>query len=188
MNRSKNIDLGSTSALANYAQSLKQMQRINNRQMMTEQAVLPTPKAKWSIEKSQAFAKAAIADNIGQQRLEESEKLIEDLKQLAIVEDPSSVLPGGMSGGMINGGRSANHIVGHWLNLCRGQQGGDGITTCGSPEELSKRLDLLLASKQAGNDSSRLVNEAMDLNDKLYELGVIDQASHERIFNSLISS
>ena len=64
-------------------------------------------------------------------------------------------------------------------------QGGNGLQYYSKPGDLKKRLQLLLASKKAGNDSKNLVNEAMEIIDLLLENHQRSKAEHRQIFNFL---
>jgi hypothetical protein len=66
------------------------------------------------------------------------------------------------------------------------QQSGSGIVFYSNPKQLKKKLDLLLASRQAGNDSKALVNEGMQIIDLLLRDRKISQKEHRRIFNFLV--
>jgi hypothetical protein len=63
-------------------------------------------------------------------------------------------------------------------------QGGSGLQYYSKPSELKARLQLLLASKKAGNDS-KLVNEAMEIIDLLLEKHQLSKTEHRQIFNFL---
>lgn len=57
---------------------------------------------------------------------------------------------------------------------------GSGIYCDGN--EMVERLQLLCASKQAGNDSKEVYNEMVDILDKLLNLKLISKATHKKIF------
>lgn len=60
-----------------------------------------------------------------------------------------------------------------------------GIFYYRDPQDLVKRLELLLASKAAGNNSIQLVNECSSIIDILLNNGIISRKEHKKIFNSL---
>ncbi|EFA13681.1 hypothetical protein TcasGA2_TC000036 [Tribolium castaneum] len=53
------------------------------------------------------------------------------------------------------------------------------------PNEMVERLDLLIASKNAGNDSIEVYNECVEILDKLLNLKLIKKSDHKRIFSTL---
>jgi hypothetical protein len=48
-----------------------------------------------------------------------------------------------------------------------------------------ERLDLLIASKNAGNDSIEVYNECVEILDKLLNLKLIKKSDHKKIFSTL---
>jgi uncharacterized protein YfkK (UPF0435 family) len=63
------------------------------------------------------------------------------------------------------------------------KQTGSGIFS--DPNEMVERLDLLIASKNAGNDSIEVYNECVEILDKLLNLKLIKKSDHKRIFSTL---
>jgi hypothetical protein len=63
------------------------------------------------------------------------------------------------------------------------QQTGSGIFS--DPNEMVERLDLLIASKDAGNDSIEVYNECVEILDKLFKMKLIKKSDHKRIFSTL---
>jgi hypothetical protein len=53
-------------------------------------------------------------------------------------------------------------------------------------DDLKQRLNLLLASKQAGNDSTELKNQAMQIIDLLFNNGVINRDQYSKVYNFLL--
>ncbi|EFA13445.1 hypothetical protein TcasGA2_TC006923 [Tribolium castaneum] len=60
---------------------------------------------------------------------------------------------------------------------------GSGIFS--DPNEMVERLDLLIASKNAGNDSTEIYNECVEILDKLFKMNLIKESDHKRIFSKL---
>ena len=65
-------------------------------------------------------------------------------------------------------------------------QSGSGCGYC-NPNELVEKLALLIASRQAGNDSTDIYNEIIEILDKLLNLKLINKRTHRRIFDNAIS-
>lgn len=63
------------------------------------------------------------------------------------------------------------------------KQTGSGIFS--DPNEMVERLDLLIASKNAGNDSIEVYNECVEILDKLLNLKLIKKLDHKKIFSTL---
>jgi uncharacterized protein YfkK (UPF0435 family) len=60
---------------------------------------------------------------------------------------------------------------------------GSGIVS--DPNEMVERLNLLIASKNAGNDSTDVYNECVEILDKLLNLKLIKKSDHKKIFSTL---
>jgi uncharacterized protein YfkK (UPF0435 family) len=65
------------------------------------------------------------------------------------------------------------------------QQTGSG--TFSDPNEMVERLDLLIASKNVGNDSIEVYNECVEILDKLFKMKLIKKSDHKRIQHCLMS-
>jgi hypothetical protein len=50
-----------------------------------------------------------------------------------------------------------------------------------------ERLDLLIASKNAGNDSIEVYNECVEILDKLLNLKLIKKSDHKKIFSTQLA-
>jgi len=80
-----------------------------------------------------------------------------------------------------------------WNKCSEGGNGNRAISREATPsvffykndEELIKRIELLLASLQAGNDSNHVKSEISAINDLLLKHGVINDAQHYKIFNTI---
>jgi hypothetical protein len=64
-------------------------------------------------------------------------------------------------------------------------QTGSGIFS--DPNEMVERLNLLIASKNAGNDSFDVYNECVEILDKLLNLKLIKKSDHKRIFSTQLA-
>ncbi|KAJ3639492.1 hypothetical protein Zmor_002851 [Zophobas morio] len=62
------------------------------------------------------------------------------------------------------------------------QQTGSSIFS--DPNEMVERLGLLIASKNAGNDSIEVYNECVEILDKLLKMKLIKKSDHKRMFSS----
>jgi uncharacterized protein YfkK (UPF0435 family) len=62
---------------------------------------------------------------------------------------------------------------------------GSGIFS--DPNEMVERLNLLMASKNAGNDSTDVYNECVEILDKLLNLKLIKKSDHKRIFSTQLA-
>jgi hypothetical protein len=62
---------------------------------------------------------------------------------------------------------------------------GSGIFS--DPNEMVERLNLLIASKNAGNDSTDVYNECVEILDKLLNLKLIKKSDHKRIFSTQLA-
>ena len=65
------------------------------------------------------------------------------------------------------------------------EQRGRGIFQ--SPDEMIDRLDLLISSQNSGNVSDGLVNEMMDIVDKLLDIKVISKVEHKKLVKKYIN-
>jgi hypothetical protein len=65
------------------------------------------------------------------------------------------------------------------------KQTGSGIFS--DPNEMVERLDLLIASKNAGNDSIEVYNECVEILDKLLNLKLIKKSDHKKIFSTQLA-
>jgi uncharacterized protein YfkK (UPF0435 family) len=63
------------------------------------------------------------------------------------------------------------------------KQTGSGIFS--DPNEMVERLDLLIASKNVGNDSIEVYNECVEILDKLLKMKLIKKLDHKSIFSTL---
>jgi uncharacterized protein YfkK (UPF0435 family) len=55
------------------------------------------------------------------------------------------------------------------------------------PNEMVERLNLLIASKNAGNDSINVYNECVEILDQLLNLKLIKKSDHKRIFSTQLA-
>jgi uncharacterized protein YfkK (UPF0435 family) len=62
---------------------------------------------------------------------------------------------------------------------------GSGIFS--DPNEMVERLNLLIASKNAGNDSTDVYNECVEILDKLLNLKLIKKSDHKKIFSTQLA-
>jgi uncharacterized protein YfkK (UPF0435 family) len=62
---------------------------------------------------------------------------------------------------------------------------GSGIFS--DPNEMVERLNLLIALKNAGNDSTDVYNECVEILDKLLNLKLIKKSDHKRIFSTQLA-
>ncbi|KAJ3640537.1 hypothetical protein Zmor_003830 [Zophobas morio] len=53
------------------------------------------------------------------------------------------------------------------------------------PNEMVERLDLLIASNNAGNDSTEVYNECVEILDKLFKMKLIKKSDRKKIFTTL---
>jgi hypothetical protein len=65
------------------------------------------------------------------------------------------------------------------------KQTGNGIRIFSDPNEMVERLDLLIASKNAGNHSIEVHNECVKILDKLLKMKFIKKSHHRSIFSTL---
>jgi hypothetical protein len=59
------------------------------------------------------------------------------------------------------------------------EQTGSGIRIFSDPSEMVERLDLLIASKNAGNHSIEVHNECVEILDKLLKMKFIKKSDHK---------
>jgi uncharacterized protein YfkK (UPF0435 family) len=62
-----------------------------------------------------------------------------------------------------------------------------GSSIFSDPNEMVERLNLLIASKNAGNDSTDVYNECVEILDKLLNLKLIKKSDHKRIFSTQLA-
>jgi hypothetical protein len=69
-------------------------------------------------------------------------------------------------------------------------QTGSGISIFSDPNEMVERLELLIASKNSGNDSTEVYeyNECVQISDKLLKMKLMKKLDHKRIFSKLFGS
>jgi uncharacterized protein YfkK (UPF0435 family) len=95
-------------------------------------------------------------------QLKKYKSVLEDIRKIPFYEKDTSLT-------------SASHSSRH--------QTGSGIFS--DPNEMVERLNLLTASKNAGNDSIDVYNECVEILDKLLNLKLIKKSDHKRIFSML---
>jgi hypothetical protein len=95
-------------------------------------------------------------------QIKKSKSVLEDIRKIPFYEKDTSLT-------------SASHSSRHQIE--------SGIFS--DPNEMVERLDLLIASKNAGNDSIEVYNECVEILDKLFKMKLIKKSDHKRIFSML---
>ena len=63
---------------------------------------------------------------------------------------------------------------------------GSSLFHYNSPEQLTKRMKILIGSMAAGNNSPVLRNDLSQINDELSRIGAIDKNLHEKFYNKYL--
>lgn len=63
---------------------------------------------------------------------------------------------------------------------------GSSVVFYQDPQQLTDRMEILIGSIAAGNNSPVLKNDLSQINDQLLKIGAIDKTMHEKLYNRYI--
>ena len=63
---------------------------------------------------------------------------------------------------------------------------GSSVTYYKDPQNLVERMNILIGSIQAGNNSPVIKNDLSQINDELLRINAIDQSLHERFYQKYL--
>ena len=63
---------------------------------------------------------------------------------------------------------------------------GSSVVNGGNPNQLAKRLEIIVCSLNAGNNSRILKNDLTLINDELYRIGAITKEMHDALIKKFI--